>query len=350
MGNTVATTQTTEQVSKQDIKNLTDTTGLKLFAGRANLVLAQKIARYLGVRLGRLTATTFSDGEIRVMVDESARGNDVFIIQPTCYPVNDNLMELLILLDAFRRASARRITVVMPYYGYARQDKKIKPREPVTARLVADLISGAGANRVITVDLHAEQIQGFFDIPVDHLYGGPIIGNWMRAKQYHEQDIVVVSPDVAGVSRARALAEVLNAPIAIIAKRRPEPNKVDIVEIIGDVQGKKCIMIDDMIDTGGSVIKGAEALLKRGAVEVIASCTHPVFSGDACDNLQNSVLSQVICMDTIPLPSEKRFEKLVVLPSAPLLAEAIRRSHMNESISEIFGDYSWMNFNTISED
>ena len=348
----MASTQTNEQVNKsqQHYHHPSDTPGLKLFAGRANLPLAQRIANYLGVKLGRLTATTFSDGEIRVLVDESARGNDVFIIQPTCHPVNDNLMELLILLDAFRRASARRITVVMPYYGYARQDKKIKPREPVTARLVADLITSAGANRVISVDLHAEQIQGFFDIPVDHLYGGPILGKWMRQQGYHEQEIVVVSPDVAGVSRARSLAEMLNAPIAIIAKRRPEPNKVDIIEIIGHVRGKKCIMIDDMIDTGGSVIMGAEELLKRGATEVIASCTHPVFSADACQRLQESVISQVICMDTIPISKPKSFEKLVTLPAAPLLAEAIRRSHRNESISEIFGNYSWMHFETMSQD
>ncbi len=347
MGKKVALSQTNEQVKYY---HHTDTPGLKLFAGRANLPLAERIATYLGVKLGRLTATTFSDGETRVLVDESARGNDVFIIQPTCQPVNDNLMELLILLDAFRRASARRITVVMPYYGYARQDKKIKPREPVTARLVADLIMVAGANRVISVDLHAEQIQGFFGIPVDHLYGGPILGKWMQNQGYHKQDIVVVSPDVAGVSRARSLAEMLNAPIAIIAKRRPEPNKVDIVEIIGDVKGKKCIMIDDMIDTGGSVIVGAEGLMKRGATEVIASCTHPVFSGGALGKLEESVISKVICMDTIPIPNAKKFNKLVVLPAAPLLAEAIRRSHMNESISELFGNYSWMHFETISQD
>ncbi|HMS54935.1 MAG TPA: ribose-phosphate pyrophosphokinase, partial [Fimbriimonadaceae bacterium] len=232
---------------------------MKLFAGNAHRDLAQKVADYLEIPLGRLTATRFSDGEIRIMVDESARGNDIFLIQPTCAPVNDSLMELLIMLDAFRRASARRITVVIPYYGYARQDKKIKPREPITARLVADLIAVAGASRVVCVDLHAEQIQGFFNMPMDHLYAGPIIGRYMIEQGFREENIVVVSPDVAGVGRARALAEMLKAPIAIIAKRRPEPNKVDIVEIIGDVDGKKCVMIDDMIDTGGSVIQGAEA-------------------------------------------------------------------------------------------
>jgi ribose-phosphate pyrophosphokinase len=309
---------------------------MKLFAGNANLPLAHDVAKYLGISLGRLTCTTFSDGETRLMVQESARGNDVFILQPTCAPVNDTVMELLIMLDAFRRASAHRITVVMPYYGYARQDKKIKPREPVTARLVADLISTSGAQRVVTVDLHAEQIQGFFDIPVDHLYAGPILGRWMIEQGYKDEDVVVVSPDVAGVARARALAEMLSAPIAIIAKRRPEPNKVDIVEIIGDVRGKKCIMIDDMIDTGGSIINGAEALLIRGATEVMACCSHPVLSGNAAQRLQDSVVSKIVTLDTIPMGPQKRVPKLVVLPSAPLIGEAIRRIYLNESVSELF--------------
>ncbi len=315
-------------------------TGMKLFAGNAHRELGERIANYLSLDLGRMTSTKFSDGELRVQVDESARGNDVFIVQPTCYPANDTLMELLILLDAFRRASARRITVVIPYYGYARQDKKIKPREPVTARLVADLIGVAGAHRVVCVDLHAEQLQGFFSIPVDHLYAGPIIGRWMREQGYQDEEIVVVSPDVAGVGRARSLAEMLGGvPICIVAKRRPEPNKVDIVEIIGDVEGKKCIMIDDMIDTGGSVITGAEVLLKRGATEVIVSCTHAVFSGNASQRLQDSVIARVVCMDTIPIPSVKMFPKLTILPSAPLLGEAIRRIHLNESVSELFDDW-----------
>jgi ribose-phosphate pyrophosphokinase len=313
--------------------------GMKLFAGNANRELALRVADYLGLQLGRLTSTKFSDGEIRIMVDESARGNDVFLLQPTCAPANDTLMELLIMLDAFRRASARRITVVMPYYGYARQDKKIKPREPVTARLVADLITVAGASRVVCVDLHAEQIMGFFNVPVDHLYAGPIMGRWMIEQGYQEQDIVVVSPDVAGVGRARALAEMLKAPIAIIAKRRPEPNKVDIVEIIGDVEGKKCVMIDDMIDTGGSIIQGAEALLKRGATDVVASCTHAVFSGNAPQRLQDSPISRVITLDTIPIGSEKMIPKLTILPSAPLIGEAIRRIHLNESVSSLFDQW-----------
>jgi ribose-phosphate pyrophosphokinase len=335
MGTKMASKETSEQLRVYP----DDLSTLKLFAGNANRELAERIADYLGVKLGNLVSTKFSDGETRIIVSESARGNDVFIIQPTCNPVNDTLMELLIMLDAFRRASARRITVVVSYYGYARQDKKIKPREPVTARLVADLITVAGANRVVAIDLHADQIQGFFDIPVDHLYGAPIIGRWMIEHGYQGDGIVVVSPDVAGVSRVRALAEMLDASIAIIAKKRPAPNKVEIMEIIGDVSGKKCVMLDDMIDTGGSVIKGAEMLLQRGATEVLASCTHPVFSGNAPENLQNSPISRVICMDTIPIPSHKRFEKLTILPSAPLLAEAIRRIHCNESISELFNTW-----------
>jgi ribose-phosphate pyrophosphokinase len=313
---------------------------MKLFAGNAHKDLGQRVADYLQVELGRMTSTRFSDGEIRIQVDESARGNDVFIIQPTCAPVNDSLMELLILLDAFRRASASRITVVIPYYGYARQDKKLKPREPITARLVADLIEEAGAHRVVCVDLHAEQIQGFFDIPVDHLYGGPILGRHFVGLGFTENDdVVVVSPDVAGVTRARALAEMLRAPIAIIAKRRPEPNKVDIVEIIGDVSGKRCLMIDDMIDTGGSIIQGAEALLKRGATEVHAAATHAVFSGNASQRLQDSVVTSVVTLDTVPIPSVKQFPKLTVLPAAPLIGEAIRRIHTNESISTLFDDF-----------
>jgi ribose-phosphate pyrophosphokinase len=311
--------------------------GMKLFAGNANPELAQAVADHLGIRLGRLTSTKFADGEIRIMVDESARGNEIFLIQPTCCPTNDNAMELFIMLDAFRRASARRITVVMPYYGYARQDKKIKPREPITARMIADFIENRGADRVVAVDLHAEQIQGFFNIPVDHLYGGPILGHHFIDRGFKESDdIVVVSPDVAGVQRAKALAEMLECPFVVIAKRRPEPNKVEVLEIMGDFVGKKCVIIDDMIDTGGSIISGAEALINRGARDVLACCSHPVFSRTAPQDLQDSVLSEVVTLDTIPIPEEKRFEKLRVLPSAPLIGEAIRRIHLNESVSELF--------------
>ncbi|MFW5698096.1 MAG: ribose-phosphate diphosphokinase [Fimbriimonadaceae bacterium] len=313
---------------------------MKLFAGNANYELGRNVASYLECDLGRLTSTKFSDGEIRLVVDESARGNDVFIIQPTCAPANDTLMELLIMLDAFRRASARRITVVMPYYGYARQDKKVKPREPVTARLVADLIEASGAHRIVCCDLHADQIQGFFDLPVDHLYAGPITGHHLIDKGYRDDDdVVVVSPDVAGVSRARALAEMLRSTIAIIAKRRPEPNKVDIVEVIGDVEGKRCVMIDDMIDTGGSVIQGAETLLKRGATEVIVACTHGVLSGNASQRLQDSPIKEVIVMDTVPIPNVKKFPKMTILPIAGLLGEAIRRIHLDESVSVLFENW-----------
>ncbi len=330
MGSTLAQEKDMTSIAKRSLS------GMKLFAGNAHPELAQRVADHLEISLGRCTSTKFSDGEIRVMIDESARGNDVFLLQPTCSPTNDTIMELLIMLDAFRRASARRMTVVMPYYGYARQDKKIKPREPITARLVADLITQAGAQRIVTIDLHAEQIQGFFNMPVDHLYGGPIIGDYMVDQGYKDEDMVVVSPDVAGVGRAKSLAEMLGKPFVVIAKRRPEPNKVEVVEIIGDFKGKKCVIIDDMIDTGGSIISGAEALLERGAKEVVASCTHPVFSGNATQRLQDSVISKVICLDTIPIPRAKMMDKLTVLPAAPLIGEAIRRIHLNESVSELF--------------
>lgn len=314
--------------------------GAKLFAGNAHQELARRIADYLHVDLGRMMSTKFADGEIRVTVDESARGNEIFIIQPTCAPTNDTLMELFIMLDAFRRASARRITVVMPYYGYARQDKKVKPREPITAKMVAGFLEKSGADRIVTIDLHADQIQGFFDIPVDHLYGYPLIGDHLVGRGFSDRDdVVVVSPDVAGVSRASALAQMLHCPFIVIAKRRPEPNKVEVVEIVGDFQGKTCVMIDDMIDTGGSIINGAEALLNRGAKEVIATCTHAVLSMGAAHRLQESVISEVICLDTIPIAKEKRVSKLTVLECGPLVAEAISRIHRNESVSTLFQKY-----------
>lgn len=313
---------------------------MKLFAGKAHQELAAKVAKCLGIELGRMTSERFADGEVRIMVDESARGSDVFILQPTCAPANETTMELFIILDAFRRASARRITVVMPYYGYARQDKKIKPREPITARLVADILQNCGASRIVAVDLHAQQIQGFFNIPVDHLYGGPILGRYfVKQGLADDPDVVVVSPDVAGVGRAKSLAEMLRCPFVVIAKRRPAPNQVEVVEIVGDFVGKKCVMIDDMIDTGGSIVNGAQALIDRGAKEVLACCTHPVFSRDASERLQNSCLSEVVTLDTIPISAEKRFEKLTVLESAPLLASAIRRIYLNESVSELFNEW-----------
>ena len=310
-----------------------------IFTGNANPKLAAKIAANLSVELGRIKVTHFSDGEICVKIEESVRGEDVFLIQPTCWPVNDNLMELLIMLDAFRRASVRRITVVLPYYGYARQDKKIKPREPVTARLIADLISVSGASRVLCVDLHAGQIQGFFDLPVDHLYAGPLIADYLSKQNLADGSTVVVSPDVGGVPRARAIAEHLGTPIAIIAKRRPEPNHVEIMEIIGDVSGHTCIMIDDMIDTGGSIVQGAQALLERGAKAVYACCTHGVLSGDAVERVADSVIEELVITDTIPLPDSKRHPKLTVLSVAGLLADAIRRIHNDDSVSMLFQGY-----------
>ena len=333
MGSTVAE-QEEKSVGRRNLK------GMKLFAGNANVALGKRISEYLGIELGQMTTSRFADGEIQVKIEESARGNDVFILQPTCAPTNDNLMELMIMLDAFRRASASKITVVMPYYGYARQDKKIKPREPITARLVADMLTMAGAQRILAIDLHADQIQGFFNCPVDHLYGGPIIGEYLVKSGYRgRDDVVIVSPDVAGVGRAKALAEMLQTSFVVIAKRRPRRNQVEVVEIVGEYKDKSCILIDDMIDTGGSIISGANALLERGAKSVIATCTHPVFSREATQKLQESAISEVICLDTIPICEEKRVPKLTILESAPLISEAIARIHMNQSVSSLFHDW-----------
>ncbi len=335
MGSTLAQNQ---EVGKLTGRRRLD--GMKLFSGNAHPELGRRVAAHLGIELGKLTTTKFADGEIRVMIEESARGNEIFILQPTCNPTNDNAMELFIMLDAFRRASARRITVVMPYYGYARQDKKIKPREPITARMIANFLEASGADRIVAIDLHAEQIQGFFNVPVDHLYGGPILGRYFVDRGFHEdKDIVVVSPDVAGVGRAKSLAEMLRCPFVVIAKRRPAPNVVEVVEIVGDFVGKKCVMIDDMIDTGGSIIMGAQALMDRGAREVIACGTHAVFSRDARTRLQDSCLSEVVVLDTIPNIPGDDFPKLTVLASAPLIADAISRIHLNESVSELF--HAW---------
>jgi ribose-phosphate pyrophosphokinase len=311
---------------------------LRIFTGNAHPTLAARIAEELGTPLGEITVSQFSDGEISVKIDESARGQDIFIVQPTCAPVNENLMEVLIMIDAFRRASARRITVVLPYYGYARQDKKVKPREPVTARLVANLITHAGASRVLCLDLHAGQIQGFFDLPVDHLYAGPLIAEYLIQHGLHNGNTVVVSPDVGGVARAQALAEHLHTPIAIIAKRRPQPNKVEILEIVGDVAGKVCVMVDDMMDTGGSIVQGAEALVERGAAAVHACCTHAVLSGRALERVECSPLRSLVVTDTIPLRTE-RTTKVRVLSVAPLLADAIVRIHEDNSVSELFRHY-----------
>ncbi|HOP79925.1 MAG TPA: ribose-phosphate pyrophosphokinase [Armatimonadota bacterium] len=309
---------------------------LRLFNGSSNPELAEKIAAHLGIPLGSMSKARFSDGEIWVQIKESVRGADAFVIQSGCCPVNDNVMELLIIIDALRRASARRINVVMPYYSYARQDKKVKPREPITAKLLANLITAAGAHRILTLDLHAGQIQGFFDVPVDNLYAGPIIANYLLQNITIHQHSVVVSPDVGGVTRARAMAEVLGTPIAIIVKRRPEPNKAEVMEVIGDIVGRSCIMIDDMIDTAGSITSGARALAERGAKEILAACTHGVLSGDAVQKLENSPIKQVIITDTIPLSPEHQSGKIKVLSVAPLLADAIWKIHEEGSVSEIF--------------
>ena len=313
---------------------------LRIFTGNANPVLAARIANHFDSPLGEIMVKHFADGEICIKIEESVRGQDIFIVQPTCAPVNDNLMELLIMIDAFRRASALRITVVLPYYGYARQDKKIKPREPVTARLVANLITQAGASRVLCLDLHAGQIQGFFDLPVDHLYAGPLIADYLIANGLHNGNTCVVSPDVGGVARARALAENLKTPIAIIVKRRPEPNKVEIMEIIGDVSGKVCVMVDDMIDTGGSIVQGAEALMERGALAVHACCTHAILSGSAVERINASRLKSLVVTDTIPLPPDKHSPKIKVLTVSELLADAIERIHEDNSVSELFQHYA----------
>jgi ribose-phosphate pyrophosphokinase len=312
---------------------------LRIFTGNANPALASAIAHELHTPLGEIVVKQFSDGEICVKIEESARGQDIFIVQPTCKPVNDNLMEVLIMIDAFRRASASRITIVLPYYGYARQDKKVKPREPVTARLIANLITHAGASRVLCVDLHAGQIQGFFDLPVDHLYAGPLIADYLMGEGLYNGNTVVVSPDVGGVARARALAEHLKSPIAIIVKRRPEANQVEIMEIIGDVSGKTCVIIDDMIDTGGSIVQGAEALMARGATEVHACCTHAILSSTAVERVNHSPLQSLVVTDTIPLPAHKQSPKIKVLSVASLLADAILRIHEDNSVSELFSHY-----------
>lgn len=307
---------------------------LKIFAGNAHPALAQEIADYVGVRLGHSKVGRFSDGEISLTIAESVRGSDSYIIQPTCNPVNENLMELLIMIDALRRASARRITAVMPYYGYARQERKTRARDPISAKLVANLLVAAGARRVIAMDLHSGAIQGFFDIPFDHLLGMPILGDYYKRKGL--TDVVLVSPDLGGVTRTRDLAEYLGAEIAILEKRRPAPNVAKIMNLIGDVQGKTVIMNDDLIDTAGTITLGAEALMNRGAKEVYACCTHAVLSGPAIERIQNSCLKEVVVTNTIPLDKDKQIDKIKVLSIAPLLGEAIIRINADDSVSELF--------------
>ncbi len=306
----------------------------KIFTGNSHIELAKEIADIMGKPLGKATVTKFSDGEISVNIWESVRGIDVYIIQSTCSPVNDNLMELLIMIDAMKRASAGRINAIIPYYGYARQDRKAKARDPITAKLVADLIMAAGADRVLTMDLHANQIQGYFDIPVDHLLGMPIIAKYFKEKQM--EDLVVVSPDHGSVTRARNLAEFLNCPISIIDKRRPEPNKSEIMNIIGNIDGKNCIIIDDMIDTAGTICNAANAIKDLGAKAVFAAATHPILSGPAVERLEASAIEELVLLNTVPLAEEKKLEKMTFLSVAPLFAEAMTRVFTNGSISVLF--------------
>lgn len=310
---------------------------LKIFALNSNHPLAQKIADEVGVELGKLSVDRFSDGEIQINIEESVRGDNVYVIQSTSAPVNDNLMELMIMIDALRRASANTINVVLPYYGYARQDRKARSREPITAKLVANMLQNSGVTRIVALDLHAAQIQGFFDIPVDHLMGAPLLADYF-INEGVAANAVVVSPDHGGVTRARALAEFLKAPIAIIDKRRPRPNVAKIMNIIGDVKGKKCIMIDDMIDTAGTISKGAQALMDAGAEEVYASATHAVLSGPAIERLDNSPLKQVVVTDSIQLPDEKQIDKIVQVSVAPLIGAAIKRINENRPVSPLFNN------------
>lgn len=307
---------------------------LKLFTGNANPELAQEIAKDIGIELGRCQITRFRDGEVQIKLGESVRGCNVFVVQPTSAPVNENLMELLILMDALKRASAKTINVVIPYYGYARQDRKARARDPITAKLTADLIQTAGASRVICMDLHAGQIQGFFNIPLDHLVGLPILAQYFQDKEL--QDVVVVSPDLGGVTRARQLAERLGASIAIIDKRRPEPNVAEVMGIIGDIAGKTAILIDDMIDTAGTIALAAKALREHGATCVYACCTHAVLSDPALERLEQSPIEEVVVTNTIALTATRRIDKLVVLSVAEIIAEAILRVHEMRSISELF--------------
>ena len=311
----------------------------KLFAGNSNPALAEEIANIMGQSLGKSTITKFSDGEISVSIWESVRGEDVYIIQSTCAPTNDNLMELLIMIDAMKRASASRINAVIPYYGYARQDRKAKARDPITAKLTADLLTVAGVNRIITMDLHAAQIQGYFDVPVDHLVGSPILGKYFKdciASGKISEDVVIVSPDLGSVTRARAFSTMLECPIAIVDKRRPKPNVSEIMNIIGDIKGKTAILVDDMVDTAGTITNAANALAELGAKEVYACATHPVLSGPAFKRIQESRIKEMVLLNTIPLPEDVPCDKIRILSVAPMFAEAMRRVFTNESLSLLF--------------
>lgn len=317
------------------IPQVTDNSRLRLFSGSANSALAQEVARYLGMDLGPMVRKRFADGEIYVQIQESIRGCDVYLIQPSCHPVNDNLMELLIMVDACRRASARQITAVIPYYGYARADRKTAGRESITAKLVANLITQAGASRILAMDLHSAQIQGYFDIPFDHVYGSPVLLEYLASKQL--SDLVVVSPDVGGVARARAFAKKLNdAPLAIIDKRRQAHNVAEVMNVIGDVEGKTAVLVDDMIDTAGTICEGAKLLRQEGAKEVYACATHAVFSPPATKRLASGLFEEVIVTNTIPLDESRRFKQLTTLSAANLLGETIWRIHEDSSVSSMF--------------
>ena len=309
---------------------------LRLLAGNANPELAKEIADHLGIKLIDAQVGHFNNGEIQVMISESIRGKDIFIIQPTSQPVNDNLMELLIMTDACKRASARSVTAVVPYYAYARQDRKTRGREPISAKLVANLMSAAGLNRVVTVDLHAGQIQGFFDIPVDHLAAAPALAEYFHNLNLTKEEMVVISPDLGGVSRARGFAEMLNAPMAIIDKRRPEPGVAEVMNLIGNVEGKNCILVDDMVDTAGSLCEGAKALMKMGAKEVYACCSHGILTDPAVQRIQDSAIKQLVITNTIPLAPKKKCDKIVTISLAPMLAEFISCIYENGSVSKLF--------------
>ena len=307
---------------------------LKIFTGNANPELAKEICDYLGLPLGEAFVGRFNNGEVQIMIDESVRGKDVFIIQPTSYPVNDNLMELMVMADALKRASARHITAVVPYYGYARQDRKTRGREPITAKLVANLMQTSGITRLVTIDLHAGQIQGFFDVPVDHLYGASILAKYINEKNL--EDVIVVSPDLGGVTRARDLADRIGAPIAIIEKKRPEPGVAKVMNLIGDVKGKNCIIVDDIVDTAGSLVEGAKALEEFGAKSVTAAVTHAVLTDPASERIANSNIKELIVTNTMPLPEKCKLENVTQLSVAPLLGEAIMRIFHEVSVSNLF--------------
>ena len=307
---------------------------LKLFTCNAHPELANEIAELMGIKVGKSTVNKFSDGETQVSIWESVRDCDVYIVQPTCAPVNDHLMELLIMIDALKRASAGRINVVVPYYGYARQDRKAKARDPITAKLVANLIQAAGADRLVSMDLHANQIQGYFDIPVDHLLGLPILTKYFKEKNL--EDIVVVSPDHGSVTRARNMAQRLDAPIAIVDKRRPEPNKSEIMNIIGDINGKNCILLDDMIDTAGTICNAASALMELGAKSVYACATHGVLSGPAMERLEKSPIKELVLLNTVPIADEKKIDKMTFISVGPIFSEVITRIYQGGSVSPLF--------------